>query len=173
MSFFIDSLIKETFVVEGLESLSGKNLLEIFYLIRLTGREQFWTITFDSFLKSPIFGNGSGFSDFLIKSETMGQIEQVHNDYLKVLADVGIIGLILYLAIYLIMFFNAWKNYNKDKRKKYYFFIFVATLVQILIFSLTDNVIAYAPYLLVYVFAFYTLLTYPKSEVKDENSIYN
>jgi len=170
---FMNILIKETFIADivDLDSLLSKDITEIFSLIRLTGRELLWSVVFDGFLENPILGNGLGYSNLMVKSVT-GFIEQVHNDYLKILADLGIVGLTLYLLIYIKMFFNARKIYKINKKKRYYFFIFITTLVQILIFSFTDNIIAYAPYLLIYPFIFYLFLIHLK-EVNYESRIHN
>jgi len=164
---------KEVFIgdIESIADIKGMTFLELIRSIRLSGRITLWNETITGFLHSPIWGNGTGHSNFVVKSVT-GTIEQVHSDYLKILSDLGVIGLSLYLVIYLNMFKKARQIYLSDKiffRKPY--IIFLITLFQILLFSFTDNVISYGPYLLIYLFLFYVILIYWRNhQIKQRKS---
>lgn len=64
-----------------------------------TNRTHIWSVTLDVIKENPIFGAGIGaFNSAYAKHDTfngMERVEQAHNDYLQVLADAGIIGLII------------------------------------------------------------------------------
>lgn len=163
-----NNLIKESFIgIENLEDLAKLDLSNIIYSIRLTGREILWAQALNGFLKNPLFGNGTGSANYSIKLVTENAIEQVHNDYLKILSDLGLIGLFLYLGIYFQILKSSKKIYvcNRLKLKKMYILL-ISTLTQLLIFSFTDNVISYAPYLMVYLFLFYSNLFYADHDLK-------
>jgi O-antigen ligase len=162
---FSKALLAESFISngEGLKEILFSNPLEFFKQIRLTGREILWFLAFKGFLKNPLFGNGLGYSNLLIKTNTV-IIEQVHNDYLKLMSDVGIIGLLLYINLFTFMVYQAIKIYKANPETKFNFSLFVSTVIQIMIFSMTDNVISYGPYVLIYVFISYTLLVRSNGE---------
>jgi O-antigen ligase len=58
-----------------------------------TGRTQIWTETFDLWLKSPIFGYGYRQHERFLAGAP------AHSAYLAVLADTGLLGLIVYLVL--------------------------------------------------------------------------
>lgn len=165
---YITLVVKESF--RGIEDISGLrnlSLTEIPYYIKFTGREILWYEAITGFVKNPILGNGTGYSNLSVKLITNG-IEQVHNDYLKILCDMGIIGLILYLSIYISMLKKSVRIYLADKvNSRQAYILFIITMLQIIIFSITDNVISYAPYILTYLFLFYVNLTHSSYSFKQ------
>jgi O-antigen ligase len=64
-----------------------------------TNRTHIWSVTLDVIKENPIFGAGIGAFDVAYaKHDTFNgveRVEQAHNDYLQVLADAGIVGLII------------------------------------------------------------------------------
>jgi O-antigen ligase len=64
-----------------------------------TNRTHIWNITWEVIKSHPIFGTGlGGYSSAYTNFDTlngMERVEQAHNDYLQILADAGIIGLII------------------------------------------------------------------------------
>jgi O-antigen ligase len=64
-----------------------------------TNRTHIWSVTLDVIKNNPIFGAGIGaFTVAYAKYDTfngMERVEQAHNDYLQVLADAGVVGLII------------------------------------------------------------------------------
>ena len=62
--------------------------------IRLSGRNKLWGTTWTSAQTSPIIGHGAGSSDALI-TNTFVNAGHPHNDYLRLLNDYGLVGLLL------------------------------------------------------------------------------
>lgn len=64
-----------------------------------TNRTHIWSVTWEAIKENPVFGAGIGaFNAAYARHDTfngMERVEQAHNDYLQVLADAGIIGLII------------------------------------------------------------------------------
>ena len=64
-----------------------------------TNRTHIWSVTLDVIKNNLPFGTGlGGFSDAYTKFDTTNgieRVEQAHNDYLQILTDAGIIGLII------------------------------------------------------------------------------
>lgn len=67
-----------------------------------TGRAHFWSVALQIFRDYPIIGGGLGsFGLLYTRYDTRNgllRVEQVHNDYLQVLTDTGLIGAVLGLA---------------------------------------------------------------------------
>lgn len=62
----------------------------------------------DGFLASPIFGLGIGDIDCLGHTEHI----PLHNDFITILADQGIVGLVIFLAVFIVIGYKVlWKNY--------------------------------------------------------------
>lgn len=64
-----------------------------------TNRSHIWSTTIEAIKERPLFGAGLGsFNAAYAKHDTfngMERVEQAHNDYLQVLADAGIVGLLI------------------------------------------------------------------------------
>ncbi|MCU0238553.1 MAG: O-antigen ligase family protein [Pyrinomonadaceae bacterium] len=86
-------------------------------------RTQIWQITIDVIKNNLPFGVGLGaygtaYTQFDTTSG-MERVEQAHNDYLQVLADAGIIGLLIGLFFVFQLFRTGWKNLKThDKFKR-------------------------------------------------------
>lgn len=169
---FSKSIIAETFKgdIGGLQEIAALHPVEIVQRIELRGRSTFWPIALKIFWKKPLIGNGLGYSNQVVKEAT-GYYEHVHNDYLKLLADTGLTGLAWYVALLFLMLYHGLKIYRSNAATRFHFSLFAATMIQILIFSFTDNVIAYSPYLVVYLFISYALLVRSQGEMLSGPSI--
>src|SRR5690606_37929214 len=61
------------------------------------GRMLFWVVVYGAFLSSPIFGLGMGASSAILAAKfPIFQNAVVHNDYLRLLSDAGLLGLLLF-----------------------------------------------------------------------------
>lgn len=73
-----------------------------------TGRAHFWNVTLDIIKAHPIVGTGLGaFPSVYTRYDTrngMYRLEQVHNDYLQILSDGGIVGAALGLLFVVMLF---------------------------------------------------------------------
>ena len=66
--------------------------------VDVTGRTNLWHVTWVSYLRSPIIGQGAGSAETVIDRSRGSAHGQPHDDYIRVLHDYGIIGLVLLLA---------------------------------------------------------------------------
>lgn len=98
------------------------------------------------YLQKPIFGWGVGSSNALIeffRPPNLGST-YVHNDYLKILVESGIIGLFLYILIFVYLFKFLIVSYFKLRSKTFYKSLILITLFflfSIFIISFFDNVL--------------------------------
>lgn len=68
--------------------------------LNMAGRDQFWAITWEDTMRSPVIGLGPGTARLIVAQESRlrGATEyHPHNEYLQVLHDFGFVGLILLL----------------------------------------------------------------------------
>ncbi len=89
--------IKMTETESGLDSSSGKRL-------------EYWGVGVKQFLKSPLIGVGFDTSKYFLGSD-------LHNAYIEILAEQGIIGLWIFLALLILTFRHGtwlYKNSNDD-----------------------------------------------------------
>ena len=86
-----------------------------------SGRLDFWKIAIQIFLNNPILG--AGFDSFAIvmsKYDTWNgtfRIEQAHNDYLQVLAEAGLLGLLCIVTFIYITFKQGFKNIKANENQ--------------------------------------------------------
>lgn len=89
------------------EMFGVERILKLIYsdntLDKTSGRIILWKLAFSDFLKEPIFG--IGWLNFEIKYGL-----EVHNTYLQMMTEIGIIGLIAFLSALLTTFISAFRN---------------------------------------------------------------
>jgi O-antigen ligase len=93
-----------------------------------TGRTQIWTETFDLWLKSPIFGFGYRQHERFLSGAP------AHSAYLAVLADTGLLGLIVYLVLLIGSLKAAWGIRDGRTRR-----FVVTTIVSYIIIGFFDR----------------------------------
>ena len=140
---------RETFTSEDIESNGRFAMWEWSLGLYYEGRE--------------LTGSGLGVLQqrFYSLDHPFGQIRIIHNDYVQLLCDTGLIGLSLYLSIFLFVFIHcivlAWNNRNP------FIIRFLAgitgpSLIAMGVASYTDNVVNYSLLTLGYGFAMYGIL---------------
>ena len=80
-----------------------------------SGRQAIWERAFEKINESPLIGQGIGFrldTSNLYQGASEGM--SVHNLFLYILLQIGIIGLL----IFCILFFRLWKSFSKKKLKQ-------------------------------------------------------
>jgi O-antigen ligase len=88
------------------------------------GRSQFWNAAIEAFEEKPILGHGAGtyqFSWEQLRTIHMANT-QAHSFYLQALAELGIVGALLALAMVLAMLwigFEAWRHASGRERELY------------------------------------------------------
>lgn len=104
-------------------------------------RINMWGDAYNKALESPIIGFGTGSSETIIE-QTRGTYRgsvEVHNDYIKIFLEQGIIGLTIYVFLILNILFNLYYRYIKSKN---IYILTIAVLMTIIyIVSLWDNLL--------------------------------
>jgi O-antigen ligase len=102
-------------------------------------RKILWQIAWRMFQSSPLIGLGLGtfmfnFKRFMPESYIHG-IQYAHNCYLQLLAELGVIGLVLFLSILVFYFYQAVKLLNSHG-KIFFWYILLASTASVLGFCL-------------------------------------
>lgn len=104
-------------------------------------RLNMWNDAYNKALESPVIGFGTGSSETIIE-QTRGTYRgsvEVHNDYIKIFLEQGIIGLTIYVLLILNILFNLYYRYMKDKN---IYILTIAVLTTIIyIVSFWDNLL--------------------------------
>ncbi len=72
-------------------------------------RLEFWSMAADMFKRRPIFGCGFQTFENVTKKDT-------HNMYMKTLAELGVLGLAVFVSLFYLMFRESWKLYRASQR---------------------------------------------------------
>ena len=113
--------------------------------VNTSGREKYWSTTWDSYLTSPIVGHGAGSADLLV-TDTYGKADHPHNDYLRILHDLGAIGAVLWIAGYLLLLIRcamAWNAGPRGVPSTELHMTATLGLIAVAIAMITDNVVIY------------------------------
>ena len=89
-------------------------------------RQQMISIGMEQFKKTPIFGIGIDNPRFLVQPY-FDKAYYLHNNYVELLTGVGIVGFILYYALYLYLIFNLIKH-RKNSTNSYYLIVVLLIL---------------------------------------------
>jgi O-antigen ligase len=76
-------------------------------------RLKMWNAAIDIFESSPIVGVGFGVADTRAGFIAIGSYHPVHNTYLRVLADTGLVGFIAYMGLLFSFLWDAASSYRK------------------------------------------------------------
>lgn len=113
--------------------------------INTTGRGNLWDTAWQSYLESPWIGKGAGSSSDILDSKFA--IGAVHNDYLRLLHDYGLIGFGLFAIAFLLMIRTVWLNWLYHEATSpiasLHFASFLG-LIAVAASSTTDNTVVYA-----------------------------
>lgn len=93
-------------------------------------REFFLKTGIDSILNHPFFGLGIGSSGIILSG--IDEINYPHNLFIEIMMELGVVGGVLYLTLYIIFFI---KNYKIVKNNKYLLVLYLL----VLLFFLEDN----------------------------------
>ncbi|MBQ9314239.1 MAG: O-antigen ligase family protein [Clostridia bacterium] len=117
----------------------------------MNGRSKLWTVSLNMLKTKPIFGYG--FNTFNKVANEWGVryggslgaewIYQGHNSYLQILGELGVIGFMLYLGIFISFFYQVFKIHKrkeeltKNQQEGLLFCTFL--MIVLLIYSITGN----------------------------------
>lgn len=108
-------------------------------------RLRYYKAAINSFLEKPIFGKGIGSWEIeSIKYEKAGMENYVvpyhaHNDFLEILAETGIVGMLLYFGIIFYVFFELIKSIFFRNHNDKYFLIFLLTSLLVYLIDSSFN----------------------------------
>ncbi|MHB8168797.1 MAG: O-antigen ligase family protein [Thermoleophilia bacterium] len=108
-------------------------------------RVTIWRYLLPYFYQSPVVGAGlGGFSDYM--QEGLGYVYMPHNDYLRVLIDTGVVGIVSYLAIWLGLARGAIRAYLRlhDEIFRVVGLAVLAIVGAYLVMTITDNMFRFA-----------------------------
>ncbi len=99
------------------------------------------------FAKKPVLGYGYGsfpkvWDDNKDITNIWDNTSEAHNDYIKVAFESGIIGLILFLGIFINLFYNQISFATKNRWMN---IAFIASIAIYLVLSLSDNMLHHTP----------------------------
>ena len=111
------------------------------------GRMGMWTATVNSFKESPWLGHGIGTSSALIE-RLYAPMTHPHEDYLRILHDLGVIGLVIWVVAQVSLFViigRAWLSARSAGRSEARIHqAAVLSMLGMCMTMVTDNVIVYA-----------------------------
>ncbi|WP_026691502.1 O-antigen ligase family protein [Alteribacter aurantiacus] len=145
-----------------------------------SNRNTFWLFAWGLFVENPLFGIGWGnFKDTVIGNVTVHTKMDVHNIYLQLLSETGIVGSMLILTPFFLTYFYTIKttrmiNRNKSKySSKWEFAVLYSLYTQtfFLLYGLTGNPLYDYSYFIMYCLAFgliYSFWNFNKKAVASE-----
>jgi O-antigen ligase len=125
----------------------GDTSLELFGLrINTEGRMKAWEVIIDSFQEAPWMGKGVGSSQAVIDIY-FPWLNHPHNDYLRILHDYGMIGMVFWAAGYIMLLVVTWRAWERSHKRdgssgRIHLAAFLA-LIAVALAMITDNVIVY------------------------------
>jgi hypothetical protein len=125
-----------------------------FESINFNGRLFLWDLLITD-INNFYLGEGTGSSVELLKVHAVGVGVQPHNDYIRIIHDTGIIGLLIFITLLVTIMIKLMLKRNAlyDNHKKAQYSFVLGLLVAFLSMMFTDN-------LYIYVFFFFPMLLY-------------
>ena len=121
--------------------LVGDNAVEVGGLaINTSGRSALWEAVSQNAMHAPFLGHGPG-SAVVFVTERFGGITQPHNEYLRVLHDEGLVGLIPFVLGCLLVLVRVIKRIARTDQPIHWAALFALTAT--LAAAATDNVLVY------------------------------
>lgn len=126
-----------------------EDITELMDIIQTHGRLDAWTTLIDTYFEvgNVWFGNGWGSSIVLFTQDFPG-LTLIHNDYLMLLYDVGIVGLLTYLVGSAQLIKRSYYGFTsaRSRTRRIFFATCYSGFVGLALTALTDNVIIFSPY---------------------------
>lgn len=160
--------------------VTNENLLAVFERFQkeedfFSGREDLYSYAMQMFEEKPIFGNGlRSFREEYSEINNSEEKLDVHNVFLQLLTEEGIVGTIIYLSeLFFILIVTIKKLSSSIKKRKDITLISVSTSVQIIfiLYFMSGNTL-YDTFTLFTYFIF-AMLGFYKEELNEENRNFN
>lgn len=110
--------------------------------IYMSGRDVIWDYFLRAFWENPWFGRGLGTGAVLLVGE-LNVTTAAHNEYLRLLTDVGIVGLVLFICGFAWWIRDGLRFMYRDER-----LLILGFVVALALYSLTDNTLSSPPALM-------------------------
>ncbi|HSJ32647.1 MAG TPA: O-antigen ligase family protein [Longimicrobiales bacterium] len=109
------------------------------------GREAFWAVVFDAYLASPGLGLGMGASSAVLRLHFPSfSAPVVHNDYLRLLSEAGVVGVVLFGCALMAWWVSTMRAARTgDRTVREYALPAFGCIAALSIIGLTDNVFDY------------------------------
>ncbi len=114
----------------------NKNVMSLVYS---SGRDKFWEAAIDGFKSSPFLGVGIGNwkiidNEKLVlarKGENHFYPRRAHNDFLQVLSEIGLVGFLVFVSLFLVIYFILFRKilYSQNKDIKLIALVCLAAFV--------------------------------------------
>lgn len=142
------------FLVLVLFSLYGDGLFERVQSGQVSGRDLIWEDIFQTFQMFPYFGVGFGHQILVIGEDTamLTTTMAAHNEYLRLLVELGSVGLIFFILALIYYFFSLSKPISKNLR-----FCFISLTILYMLFSFVDNTFSATPLLMIFVSGYFSV----------------
>lgn len=116
--------------------------------VNTSGRIEIWRVVWTSYLEAPITGQGAGSAEVDLAQVGPPSFDHPHNDYLRVLHDYGLVGLLLLVSGIGALFFECWRDWGRTTDRTEGRFHLAACLVlsAFAITMVTDNTLVYADF---------------------------
>jgi O-antigen ligase len=88
--------------------------------INVTGRDALWSANWGWFKQRPLIGHGAGASDRLTQALPFHGAGHPHNDYLRILVDYGVVGIVLWFAAFLAILRLTWRRWQEVRGTRVY-----------------------------------------------------
>lgn len=111
--------------------------------INFNGRRFIWDVIFEN-IDNYYFGMGAGSSISILQNKAVGVGIQPHNDYIRILHDLGLIGLCMFSFILLFITFRCILNVLRVDDLKDEFVLVISLLCSFYIVMFTDNAYIYS-----------------------------
>ena len=134
------------------EELNEEETFDLF-----TGRDKLWQLGLDKFYESPVFGIGLGISKEAVGLE-YGKPLRLHNIYLEMLVETGVIGFFAFLILLLGFFSLSIKLIRLHSKKNDFYYYLAATMLAITVIFFVTNYFGGASVFEKYEWVFYAIL---------------
>ncbi|MDP9235081.1 MAG: O-antigen ligase family protein [Actinomycetota bacterium] len=120
--------------------------------LSVSGRDKFWSATWQSWLQSPWIGHGAGSAEFLparyLPEGWGSSYSHPHNDYLRLLHDYGVVGAGLWVVAFVFLVRRTrqkwWAAARSGAESRTVHLQAVLSMTALALAMITDNVIVYA-----------------------------
>jgi O-antigen ligase len=119
--------------------------------INVSGRDDVWSVVWQSALTSPWIGQGAGSAEIEVLEHRF-RVTHPHNEYLRIFHDFGLVGLLLWLWGFFVLLgrtFRAWRRADRAGDGDAYVHLAAwLALVSLALGMITDNSLRYVHVLL-------------------------